>query len=137
MSESIIINILLVIFLIVIGVIMLYICLLLIMIIMAELSRCCANIYEQFKTCCDSCDTFFQQEDHCNCDRCNPPELSIQHTNIIINEECPICITDNNYNSISLTCNHTYHSKCIKPWVQQCKILEKIPLCPLCNANIV
>ena len=137
MSESIIINILLVIFLIVIGVIMLYICLLLIMIIMAELSRCCANIYEQFKQCVKSCDRFFQQEDHCdNCDRCNPP-LSIQHTNIIINEECPICITDNNSTSISLTCNHTYHSECINPWVQQCNILEKIPLCPLCNANIV
>jgi hypothetical protein len=133
MSESIIINILLVIFLIVIGIIIFYILSLLIMLI---ISNCSAYIYEQVKKCCKSCDTFLQQEDHC--DRCcKLSRVSIQHTNIIINEECPICITDNNSHSISLTCNHTYHSKCIKPWVQQCNILEKIPLCPLCNANIV
>jgi hypothetical protein len=134
MSESIILNILLVIFLIVIGVIILYICL---VFIMTELSKCGDYIYEQIKKCYNSCETFFQQEEHCNCERCNHKEFSIQHTNIIINEECPICITDNNSNSISLTCNHTYHSKCINPWVQQCKILDKIPMCPLCNVNIV
>jgi hypothetical protein len=140
MSESIIINILLFIFLIVIGVIILYIITLLIMIIMAELSRCCADIYEQIKKCCESCEAFLQQEDICNCERCKPPEssrISIQHTNIIINEECPICITDNNSNSISLTCNHTYHSECINPWIKQCNTQETIPMCPLCKSNII
>ena len=97
-----------------------------------------ANIYDKFKKCCSSCDTFLQQEEQCShCNYCESSRVSIQHTNIIINEECPICITDNNSHSISLTCNHTYHSKCINPWVQQCKILEKIPMCPLCNANII
>ena len=110
------------------------------MIIISELSKYCTYIYEQVKKCCESYNTFLQQEDLCNCERCKPPEssrVSIQHTNIIINEECPICISDNNSNSISLTCNHTYHSECINPWIKQCNTQETIPMCPLCKSNII
>jgi hypothetical protein len=55
----------------------------------------------------------------------------------IINKECAICITDNNSNSISLKCNHTYHNDCIKPWIYECTKQEKQPKCPLCNDNII
>jgi hypothetical protein len=136
MTDSIIINILLIIFLIVISVIVFYILSLCIMLI---ISNCSAYIYEQFKKCSDSCDTFFKQEEYCaHCDQCcKSSVLSIHHTNEIINEECAICITDNNSNSISLNCNHTYHSKCIGPWIKQCNQIEQIPQCPLCKADIV
>ena len=142
MTDSIIINILFIIFLIVISVVGFYILLLLIIYIISELSNCSAYIYEQFKKCSDSCDTFFKQEDNCglcaHCDKCcKTSESSIQHTKEIINEECAICITDNNSNSISLNCNHTYHSKCIGPWIKQCNKIERIPQCPLCKATIV
>ena len=142
MGDSIIINILLIIFLMVISVVGFYILLLLIIYIISELSNCSAYIYKQFKQCSDSCDTFLKQEDHCDqCDQCDKccktSNLSIQHTKEIINEECPICITDNNSNSISLNCNHTYHSKCIGPWIKQCNQIEQSPQCPLCKANIV
>ena len=109
------------------------------MIIISELSKYCTYIYEQVKKCCESYNTFLQQEEHCeHCERCcGLSRFSIQHTNIIINEECPICINENNSYSISLTCNHTYHSECINPWVHQCNTLEKIPMCPLCKTNII
>ena len=132
MGESIIINILLVIFLIVICVVAFYILSLCIMLIISNCSKC---IYEQFKQCSDSCNTFFKQEEHCD-QCCKTSVLSIQHTNEIINEECAICITDNNSNSISLNCNHTYHSKCIGPWIKQCNQIEQSPQCPLCKAVI-
>jgi len=51
----------------------------------------------------------------------------------VINEECAICITDNNSNSISLKCNHGYHRECIRGWVQQCNT----PRCPLCKDHIM
>jgi hypothetical protein len=139
MTGSIIINILLVIFLIVICIVVSYLLLLFVIFIISELSTCSSYIYEQFKKYCDSCNTFFKQEDHCaHCDKCcKTVVLSIQHTNEIINEECAICITDNNSNSISLNCNHTYHSKCIGPWIKQCNQIEQIPQCPLCKADIV
>ena len=62
------------------------------MIIISELSNCSAYIYEQFKKCSDSCDTFLKQEDNCglcaHCDKCcKTSNLSIQHTKEIINEE--------------------------------------------------
>ena len=136
MGESIIINILLVIFLLVICVVVSYVLLLFSIFIISEVSNCSKCIYEQFKQCSDSCHTFFKQEEYCD-QCCKTSVLSIQHTNEIINEECAICITDNNSNSISLNCNHTYHSECINPWVQQCKIQENIPTCPLCKANII
>jgi hypothetical protein len=132
MGESIIINILLVIFLIVISIIAFYILSLCIMLIISNCSKC---IYDQFKKCSDSCNTFFKQEDHCD-QCCKNTILSIQHTKEIINEDCAICITDNNSNSISLNCNHTYHSKCIGPWIKQCNKIEQIPQCPLCKAVI-
>ena len=103
---------------------------------MLIISNCSKCIYDQFKQCSDSCHTFFKQEEHCN-QCCKTSVLSIQHTNEIINEECAICITDNNSNSISLNCNHTYHSKCIGPWIKQCNQIEQNPQCPLCKANIV
>jgi len=145
MTDSIIINILLIIFLTFISVVGLYILSLLIIYIISELSNCSAYIYAQFKQCSDSCDTFLKQEEHCtNCDHCDhcdqcckTSKSSIQHTKEIINEECAICITDNNTNSISLNCNHTYHSKCIGPWIKQCNKIERIPQCPLCKATIV
>ena len=55
----------------------------------------------------------------------------------IINEECAICITDNNSNSISLKCNHTYHNDCIKLWIYECTKQEKQSKCPICNDNII
>ena len=55
----------------------------------------------------------------------------------IINEECAICITDNNSNSISLKCSHGYHSDCIRGWVRQCNKQENIPRCPLCKDHIM
>ena len=55
----------------------------------------------------------------------------------VINEECAICIADNNSNSISLKCNHGYHRECIRGWVQQCNKQENTPRCPLCKDHIM
>lgn len=45
--------------------------------------------------------------------------------------ECSICLTDNNINSsITTLCGHSYHKKCIMPWV------EIYGTCPVCRSNI-
>ena len=53
-----------------------------------------------------------------------------------INEECPICLEAIDNNTITIRCQHSFHTKCLEQWV-------KTPIeengnnfnCPLCNEN--
>jgi hypothetical protein len=43
------------------------------------------------------------------------------------NNTCSICLEQNDETSIKISCNHCYHSKCIKIWFNKSKF------CPLCR----
>lgn len=55
----------------------------------------------------------------------------------IFGEDCGICIEpliENISNVIKLPCNHFFHEKCIKDWIQT---NVAFPKCPYCNDNIL
>ena len=53
------------------------------------------------------------------------------------NDNCPICISVNNIDSIKLNnCSHIFHDNCIKEHIiSKCKI-NQIPTCPMCRTPI-
>jgi hypothetical protein len=57
---------------------------------------------------------------------------------IIYNNICPICIEKNNSSFVNIKkCNHTFHIKCIKEWINVCINNNKKIFCPLCKVSIV
>lgn len=44
-----------------------------------------------------------------------------------ISETCSICMEGDNYDGIKLSCKHSFHHKCIMPW------LELNNTCPVCR----
>jgi hypothetical protein len=48
--------------------------------------------------------------------------------------DCPICLEQyiKKDKTIELSCNHTFHSKCIKEWIN-----KDNTTCPICRENII
>lgn len=66
--------------------------------------------------------------DHIVPEKKNKGHIKIKKDDPIIDTECSICksvFTMNEYKKI-LTCNHTFHKKCIGKWI---KINENCPIC--------
>jgi len=65
--------------------------------------------------------------------------------NVIINEECIICLESidnkqiNNLDDIfPKNCEHknSFHTDCINKWIEDCNNKQIIPSCPLCRNNL-
>jgi hypothetical protein len=53
---------------------------------------------------------------------------------VINNQECSICVETLNDNiAIKLKCNHIFHHKCLKEWLDKSKNKD----CPLCRMKII
>lgn len=51
--------------------------------------------------------------------------------------ECNICMTAGNTKQmITLPCKHSFHKKCIEPWIFQEAMENRTPCCPTCRAEI-
>jgi hypothetical protein len=52
---------------------------------------------------------------------------------------CAICINDYLINEeiIKFDCSHDYHKDCIRPWLIEKINTQKVPQCPLCNAELI
>lgn len=50
--------------------------------------------------------------------------------------DCVICLNNNDNKSITLLCNHRFHGKCINQWIQTSIDSNNIIHCPLCRVVI-
>ena len=125
-------GIFIVILLIIFGTIVLIISVHCLIWIIVVLSNIVSEIIKPFMYAC-----FKRIKNDCGCTHIKNSNTENTVVLCIINEECAICITDNNSNSISLKCSHGYHSDCIRGWVRQCNKQENIPRCPLCKDHIM
>ena len=59
--------------------------------------------------------------------------------NINNDDECPICLEKiKNKETIKLNCNHIFHKKCIKRWINETNNNPNLDItCPLCKVNII
>lgn len=59
---------------------------------------------------------------------------NLVNNKIINNQECSICVEPLNDNiAIKLKCNHIFHQKCLKEWLNKSKNKD----CPLCRMKII
>ena len=49
---------------------------------------------------------------------------------------CPICQDNADLPRTTLSCRHSFHTKCINEWYKFCSSGGKIPTCPGCRAVI-
>ena len=49
---------------------------------------------------------------------------------------CPICFDNADLPRTTLSCRHSFHTKCINEWYKFCSSGGKIPTCPDCRAVI-
>lgn len=52
----------------------------------------------------------------------------MKNNEVILNEECSICLDTNEKAWIKTTCNHAYHEECFKDWIKinkSCSICRK------------
>ena len=55
----------------------------------------------------------------------------------IEDDDCVICMDNNNNNSIKISCQHKFHTKCILKWINtSIENNSQQILCPLCRAPI-
>ena len=51
-------------------------------------------------------------------------------------DDCTICLSNNDKNSIILLCHHRFHSNCINQWIQTSIDNRNSIQCPLCRVTI-
>lgn len=54
-----------------------------------------------------------------------------------MDDECPICLEPLSSNTCTLSCNHTFHSKCILDYVSKNIHNSQYIKCPLCRNVII
>ncbi|GAG57095.1 unnamed protein product, partial [marine sediment metagenome] len=60
----------------------------------------------------------------------DPPEASSANEN-----QCSICLAENNATSVSLPCAHQFHNVCIKGWFDEKFNNDGLLTCPICRAE--
>ena len=51
---------------------------------------------------------------------------------------CVICHEQTVENEVVVTsCDHSYHSTCLRQWIKQCIAEDRVPDCPLCRCYVV
>jgi len=54
-----------------------------------------------------------------------------------MDNECPICLEPLSSNTCTLSCNHTFHSKCILDYISKNIHNSEYIKCPLCRNTII
>lgn len=87
------------------------------------------QIYDdEYKTCSPIKYTFIE-----NCNDCNVNDIQdcINNKDKINNQECSICLENNEKTSIKLDCGHILHNNCLNKWIS-----TNNNTCPICRDYI-